>query len=476
MIFQKITSTAEYPKKWKIEHQIALPKCTPPSDLSDLRNIAKTSFFSKVYESYIAEWIMAYVKPYLDPNQCGVKGSSIIHYLVKFLHFIHETLDSRRPQAVIAACIDLSKAFNRVDHSIVIQDLFDMHSPPWLLKIVYSYLSGRSMQLTFKGACSGSKTLPGGTPQGALLGGLIFVIKFNGALMRPSIPRNPSLPPSESIKVKYMDDASVAASVDLKSSLIIDPSSRPRPLTYEQRTGHMLPVDMNPLQWFIHDIESFSANNNMQLNKLKTKAMMFTRAKKWAFPLELTFDDGTNVETMSETTLLGVIVTNDLKWSKNTSFICLKARRKLWVIRRLMHLNLTQVELFDVYKKEVRSILVFAVPVWHSSITKKQSSQIETVQKLAFKLILGPAYSSYDSACAIFQTQTLKQRRLEICKRFVLKNIKSQDHCLFTKVDNNPYLLRQRKGMIKEYMCNTATFQRSSLPFLSKLANEHTLY
>ena len=48
MIFQKITSTAEYPKKWKIEHQIAIPKCTPPSDLSDLRNIAKTSFFSKV--------------------------------------------------------------------------------------------------------------------------------------------------------------------------------------------------------------------------------------------------------------------------------------------------------------------------------------------------------------------------------------------------------------------------------------------
>ena len=61
--------------------------------------------------------------------------------------------------------------------------------------------------------------------------------------------------------------------------------------------------------------------------------------------------------------------------------------------------------------KEVRSILEFAVPVWHSSITIKQSSQIETVQKLAFKLILGPAYLSYDSACTIFQTQILKQRK-----------------------------------------------------------------
>ena len=477
IIYQKVINTGEYPVKWKTEHQIAIPKCDDPKDESELRNIAKTAFLSKVFESFLFEWILSYIKPYLDPDQCGVKGSSIVHYLIKFLNFVHQNLDSRKPQAVIATCIDLSKAFNRIDHSIVITDLFDMNTPSWLLKIIFSYLSGRTMQLTFKDARSEIKSLPGGTPQGALLGGLIFVVKFNGAFLRPSIPRITSLPshqtlPSKSLKVKYMDDASVAVSVDLKSCLVNDTSSRPRPLSYDERTEHILPPDRNLLQWYIRDIEAYTDNNNMQINKKKTKVIKFTRARKWDFPLEIVFNDGSEMETMSETSLLGVIVSQDLKWNKNTSYICMKARRKLWVLRRLMQLHLTWVELFDVYKKEVRSILEFAVPVWHSSITKKQSSEIEAIQKLSFRIILGPAYKSYHNACAIFETHTLEQRRLEICKRFVTKNLKSEDHCLFTKTENNPTHLRQRnRPIVVEQKCNTVTFQRSSLPFLSNMAN-----
>ena len=64
----------------------------------------------------------------MDPGQYGMKGSSIVHYLIKFLHFIHSTLDLRKLYAVLAALVDLSKAFNGVSHLLVIQDLFDMHA------------------------------------------------------------------------------------------------------------------------------------------------------------------------------------------------------------------------------------------------------------------------------------------------------------------------------------------------------------
>ena len=103
---------------------------------------------------------------------CGLKGASITHYLIKFLHSIHKTLDLRNPHAVLAAAIDLSKAYNRV----VIKDLFDMNTPPWLLKIVTSYLMQRNMILTYRGEHSRLKDLPAGSPQGAYLGGLIFMI------------------------------------------------------------------------------------------------------------------------------------------------------------------------------------------------------------------------------------------------------------------------------------------------------------
>ena len=56
-IFNCITRTAMYPRKWKIEHQIAIPKVYPPQDEDDLRNIAKTPFLSKVYESFLSQWL-----------------------------------------------------------------------------------------------------------------------------------------------------------------------------------------------------------------------------------------------------------------------------------------------------------------------------------------------------------------------------------------------------------------------------------
>ena len=114
-IFNKITARAEYPGQWKIEEQLALPKVQPPENEDELRNIAKKNFFSKVYESIIGGWLLPIIKPFLDPGQCGLKGFSITHYLIKILHFVHKTLDMRKPHAVLAACVDLSKAFNRVD-------------------------------------------------------------------------------------------------------------------------------------------------------------------------------------------------------------------------------------------------------------------------------------------------------------------------------------------------------------------------
>ena len=197
--------------------------------------------------------------------------------------------------------------------------------------------------------------------------------------------------------------------------------------------------------------------------------MLFSKSRNFDFPPELYFKDGTKVETIREQTLLGVVISDDLKWKQNTEFICSKARRKLWVLRRMMNLNLNEFELFDAYKKEIRSILEYAVPVWHSSITCKQSAQIESVQKLAFKMILKESYSSYKSACNHFQTNTLKQRRLDICKRFALKNLESPNS-LFECTNPDPRL-RIRRTKVREYKCNTKRYQKSSLPFLANLLN-----
>ena len=304
-----------------------------------------------------------------------------------------------------------------------------------------------------------------GGPQGAYLGGLIFIIKYNGAFLRPPVPRliqGPVLK-SKSEKVKFVDDGTVVVSIDLKACLVPDPVDRARPLNYHERTAHILPAANNLLQYYIQDTEQFVNENKMAVNKSKTKVISFTKSRKWDFPPELKFDDGTQIEYISETKLVGVILSEDLKWYKNTLYICQKARQKLWMLRRMVNLHLGIQQMFDVYIKEVRSILELAVPVWHSGLTNQQTADIERIQKIAFRIILQDKYGDYKSACKLLSAQTLEQRRVKLCSKFATKNLKSENS-LFTKVGTTVNT-RQKSDLVREYKCNTADTRKVASRF-----------
>ena len=179
VIYNSILTTLQYPRQWVHEYQIPLPKVNSPTCEDDLRNIAKTAFLSKCFEAFLADWLMPIVSPFIDPCQYGLKGGSTSHYLLQLLKFAHEYLDLKKPHAVVFALIDQSKAFNRVSHQMVIEDLNDMHVPSWLLKILISYLTERNMTITYQGFSSFQRILPGSSPQGAFLGIFFFITKFN---------------------------------------------------------------------------------------------------------------------------------------------------------------------------------------------------------------------------------------------------------------------------------------------------------
>jgi hypothetical protein len=117
------------------------------------------------------------------------------------------------------------------------------------------------------------------------------------------------------------------------------------------------------------------------------------------------------IDCVTQVKLVGVTVTDDLKWVKNTEYICEKAMNRIWVLRRMKNIALEAEYIFDTYIKEIRSVLELAVPVWHSSLTKKVSDEIERVQKIAFRIILGDHYNDYDVACTLLETETLEMRR-----------------------------------------------------------------
>ena len=307
----------------------------PPLSEDDTQNIASTSYLSKQYESFIGDWIFPYIDPFLDPGQCGgLKGSSITHYLVKLLHFVHSYLDLNQPHAVLLALVDLEKAFNRVSHQLVIEDLDDMHVPGWLLLIIISYLTERSMVMRYNGATSSRKSLPGSSPQGAFLGILLFIIIFNGALLRPAIPR------PNSLNLKYIDDLSMLMAFNLKTALIDDPVHRPSPLNCDELTRQILPPENNFLQQENDTLEVFTSGKLLKIKEKKTNIMKFNFSKKKNFPPQLNvkvFNE--QLAVISETKLLGIVISNDLKWAENTDYICKKAYKNMWRLRRMKLLD-----------------------------------------------------------------------------------------------------------------------------------------
>ena len=133
VIFNSITDKQEYPNQWKVEYGTIIPKTYPPELIDNTRVISKTAYLSKIYESFLVEWLLSFIGKFIDTAQYGgFKGLSTTHYLINFMDFVLGSLDNIKPTAVIAAFIDLSKAFNRIDHNLLIEDLYHMECPAWL--------------------------------------------------------------------------------------------------------------------------------------------------------------------------------------------------------------------------------------------------------------------------------------------------------------------------------------------------------
>ena len=222
-IINSIVKTGEWPRQWKLEHIVPIGKIPQPETEDDLRPISLTAFFSKVSEHFVVMWLLSYIKDKIDFRQYGgSKGNSITHYLIEFINFILSCQDSSDQTAILACMVDFSKAFNRQNHSILIVKLSNMGVPGWLLRIVIGFLTDRKMYVRYKGKNSQVKSLPGGGPQGTLLGLLLFIVLindvgFDGQVNNAGevITSRKNMRKLNEIHLKYVDDLTLAEAINL---------------------------------------------------------------------------------------------------------------------------------------------------------------------------------------------------------------------------------------------------------------------
>jgi len=78
----------------------------------------------------------------------------------------------------------------------------------------------------------------------------------------------------------------------------------------------------------------------------------------------------------------------------------------------------------------IRPVLEYACPAWRTSLTEEQSSQIELIQKPAFRIIFSSNCLDYENFCYIHNLDTLEARRTELCRSFFTSNVLNENYCL----------------------------------------------
>jgi retron-type reverse transcriptase len=117
-----------------------IPKKDAELNFDDVRSITLTPLLSKMYESFVANWLKAEVEPLLDPHQYGNrKNTSNSHYLVSLLHFIFKHVDEPGKWLNLII-IDFKKGFDLIGHNILISKLLIVFKVnPAVVKIIQSF-------------------------------------------------------------------------------------------------------------------------------------------------------------------------------------------------------------------------------------------------------------------------------------------------------------------------------------------------
>ena len=269
--------------------------------------------------------------------------------------------------------------------------------------------------------------------------------------------------------MKFVDDLSVAVKVNLDDDLVNDEQIRQKPLTFDEMFETKL-VDENLLQETINNLRVFANERQMIINTKKSSVMKFTKSRTKDFPVEMKLDHSF-LEVKSKVKVLGVILTSDLRWNSNTEFMCKKAFKNIWILRRIKALKMDPFTILDYYFKEIRVHVELAVPVWHSGLTVRLSADIERVQRVAVSIVLGETEFNYGRSCAMLGLKPLYIQRQELCERFSRKTAAPQcRHNDLFQIQTSGY--DTRSNAYREHFCHTTRFYNSALPFLTRTLNQ----
>ena len=311
---------------------------------------------SKVFERLMQKQILNYIEQYLSPFLCGYrKGYSTQTALISLLEKWKYTLDNKNFAG--AVLMDLSKAFDTINHELLIAKLHAYGFCQNSLQLIMDYLTNRLQHIKINTTFSSWSEIDQGVPQGSVLGPLLFNIYL--------------------IDLFYtLKEIEVCNFADDTTPYVCDENIQ---IVMEKLEHHS---DI-AISWF--------ECNYMKLNT--DKCHLLVSGHRYEHMWVRVGQD--KIWEDKEVKLLGITIDNDLKFDRHVSDICLKANRKLSaLIRMSKFLSLDKRRI--VFKAFVESQFQYCPLVWmfHS---RALNNRINRLHERALRTVYDDYESSFET-------------------------------------------------------------------------------
>ena len=353
-LFNFSITSAIFPTQWKEALVIPIPKVTNPTESSNYRPISLLPLPGKILEKLVHNQLSFFLEEnnLLSDNQFGFrKQRSTAHAVSQVLNQIYTNIN--RSAVTVAIYLDVSKAFNSVQHVTLLSKLRQMNLSQNALLWITSYLENRKQRTLVNSSYSNLIPVQQGVPQGSVLGPLFYIIYANDI--------------AREIKASgytfYADDT----------------------VLYTQKKDLFLATKL--LQNDLHRLSEWCLKNDVVINAEKTKVMFFgSKVKIESMELPDFYINGANIERAKTYTYLGIKLDEQLTLDTHANCLIKRVSNKIYQLKRIRSF-ITKKAALLIYKNMILPILEYGDIFLHSA-SQKVRKKLQILQNKALKCAL----------------------------------------------------------------------------------------
>ena len=401
IMINEALNTGIFPDELKIAKVLPIHKKGDIHLFSNYRPISILPSVSKVYERVVHNQLHKHfqdLKLYYN-SQYGFRTKHSTELAA--LELIDRTIKSLdQNECPINIYLDLSKAFDTLDHEILLSKLDYYGIRDKAHDLLRSYLTNRKQFTQCNNKSSDPLIITTGVPQGSILGPLLFIIYINDI----SKVSNSFYP------IVYADDTTLSATL-----------------------GTFGPVkdQRKKINTELGKISDWLKLNKLSLNINKTKAMIFRTPQKTVQPPTIEIDN-TPIEFVHEFNFLGIIIDQHLTWNAHIKYIRNKLSKVAAVLTKLKNF-LPKPTLLTLYNSMFLPHINYGLLLWGSG-----SESIFNLQKRALRIINNSNYNAHTEP--LFKSTKLLKikdlctlQELKFCHRLENKSLPQYFYPIFTK-------------------------------------------